>query len=131
MSALSPEQMFRLDLACRPLNDWLGSRACYLVGTADQPRVDRPPRDVDVRAILDDADYDRLAAALPDDGVLNLLQVGVSSYLRDVTGLPIDFQVQRQTEANERHKGTRNPLGMEVFGWRLGHDGRPDPEAAR
>ncbi|GAB3988918.1 hypothetical protein [Nocardioides marmoraquaticus] len=128
MSALSPEQMFRLDLACRPLNEWFGIHASYLVGTAQQPRDGRPPRDVDVRALLEDVDYDRLAAALPDDGALNLLQIGISSYLRDVTGLPVDFQVQRLTQANERHQGTRNPLGLATR-WRLGHDGRPDADS--
>ena len=29
-----------------------------------------------------------------------------------MTGLPIDFQIQRQSEANEKHDGPRSALGI-------------------
>jgi len=51
--------MFLLDSACEPLVqvfEW----ATYLVGTAMEPRDGKPPRDIDVRTIVDDKQYDRL-----------------------------------------------------------------------
>jgi len=34
-------------------------------------------------------------------------------YIASLTGMPIDFQVQRRTEANEKHPGKmRNPIGL-------------------
>ena len=41
-----------------------------------------------------------------------LLCLTVSVYLSDTTGLRVDYQVQRQTEANEKYDGPRNPLGL-------------------
>jgi hypothetical protein len=40
-----------------------------------------------------------------------LFCLGVSAYLSQVSGLPIDYQVQRQTQANEKHEGPRNRMG--------------------
>lgn len=68
-------------------------------------------RDVDVRLILDDD-------AVLDLGTrLNLprLNLAVSLWGQKVTGLPIDFQIQPRTEANEYTPQTghyRNPIGM-------------------
>ena len=42
-----------------------------------------------------------------------LLCLSVSAYLSTRTGLPVDFQVQLASAANERHgDGPRNPLGI-------------------
>lgn len=91
---LSVLELHRLDQACRPLAEAFGSPP-YLVGSVNE----RPDfRDVDVRAILTDEEYDRLT--VPEWSVLG---IAVSAYLRDATGLPMDFQFQRMTEANERH----------------------------
>lgn len=108
MSAFGPRQMFLLDMACKPIEDALGST--YLVGTAMQPRNGQPPRDIDIRTILDDKQHDRLTKAIGQDGVA-FLGLAIGQYLASLTGLPIDYQIQRQTEANLLHKGTRNPLG--------------------
>lgn len=108
MSALSPRQMFLLDLACKPLWEAFDGGAVYLVGTA----VERQPfRDVDVRLIISDKPYDRLKKALGADGIA-FLGIAIGQYLASLTGLPIDFQLQRQTEANAHHSGMRNPLGL-------------------
>lgn len=117
MSALSPRQMFLLDLACKPIAEAFS--APYLVGTAVQ-RQDY--RDVDVRLILGDDEYDALADAMPQGTrSLAFLGLAVGQYLASLTDLPIDFQFQRQTEANERHcldsGGTsRNPMGVRSLG---------------
>ena len=118
-SYLSVLGFHRLDSACRPIRDAFGTPP-YLVGSVNE----RPDyRDVDVRLILLDAEYDRLT--VPEWSVIGL---ALSAYLRDATHLPVDFQVQRMTEANERHPGTpRNPLGMRNVRDFVG-DGAPTPE---
>lgn len=107
--ALSPEQLFRLDLACKPLVDAFGHPP-YLVGSVN---VKSAPRDVDVRLILPDRVYDKTAKALGADA-LTFLGFAIAGYLRAASGLPVDFQIQRQSDANELHgTGTgRNPLGL-------------------
>lgn len=107
MSALSPRQMWRLDEACRPIRQTFHTPP-YLVGTA---LTGKTYRDVDVRLILEDEPYDALADQLGPDGMA-FLGLAFGEYLAARTGLPVDFQVQRQTEANERHQGQRNPLGV-------------------
>lgn len=71
-------------------------------------------RDVDVRLMLDDDRFDALfpgyAAYRQGDAWWSLLCSAISELGRRRTGLPIDFQVQRTTEANEMFSGARNPL---------------------
>ena len=110
MSALSPRQMWRLDEACRPIRQVFNGPP-YLVGTA---LTGKTYRDVDVRLILQDERYDALADQFGPDGMA-FLGIVFGEYLAARTGLPIDFQVQRQTEANERHQGQRNPLGKRTL----------------
>jgi hypothetical protein len=43
-----------------------------------------------------------------------LLTVSISERLSRLTGLPIDFQFQPQTHANDRHKGPRNAVGFRI-----------------
>lgn len=107
-SILTTFDLFRLDLACQPLRLLAhGPGGVYLVGSAGQSEH---YRDVDVRMILADEQFDRLF------GHSSLLWetfcYAWTGHLRAETGLPIDFQVQRQTEANEKFDGARNPLGM-------------------
>jgi hypothetical protein len=106
---LSTLELHELDEACRPFLAAFGEHP-YLVGSANQ----RPDfRDVDVRLILADEDYDALLAITP--GLPPLLARLGATYLRSRTGLPVDFQVQRQSKANEKFgdlaKTPRNPLG--------------------
>lgn len=110
MTALSPRQLFLLDLACRPIDEAFDG-SVYLVGTAVQRQ---PHRDVDVRAMLPDKQFDRLLRAVGMPGI-TLFGMAIGQYLADLTGLPIDFQFQRQTEANEKHDGMRNPLGTRTL----------------
>ena len=127
MSALSPRQTFLLDEACKPIRQAFRTPP-YLVGTASQPRGDRAPRDVDVRLIVDDELYDQLAAITNTAGLLPFLGLATGEYLAARTGLPIDFQIQRQTEANANHSGPRNPLGVRSLADYSG-DAAPTPGA--
>ena len=100
--------MFLLDEACTPLSAAFDATP-YLVGTAN---LRGPYRDVDVRLILWDDSYDRMQAIHRAEGMA-FLGLAIGEYLAARTGLPIDFQIQRQTEANESHSGgMRNPLGI-------------------
>lgn len=77
----------------------------YLVGSS----MTRPDyRDVDVRMLLPDHQHAKLKKRV------NLQQLGltVSLWGQRVTGLPIDFQVQQRTAANEKYDAPRRPLAM-------------------
>lgn len=104
---LSTLELHELDEACAPFVAAFGHPP-YLVGSVNE----RPDfRDVDVRLILPDDEYDALFQA--HKGLWALLSRLSSSHLKAKTGLPVDFQVQRMTEANEKYgRGSgRNPLG--------------------
>lgn len=103
-SYLTTAEFSRLNHACLPVAEAFGGH-CYLVGSSLE-RDDY--RDLDVRVILADEEFDR---TFPNVRVWSLLCLSVTEYLQRVSGLPVDFQVQRMTEANERHQGSRNPIG--------------------
>jgi hypothetical protein len=110
-------QFWALDEACKPLRAAFPDYGPYMVGSV----MERPTfRDVDVRLILADEQYDRLT-----DAEWSMLGFVTSRHLAAVTGLPIDFQFQRQTEGNAAygHK-FRTPLGMRGEGFWHG-DQRP------
>lgn len=111
---------FNLNMACVHVNKALGHFGCYLVGSSLKKR---DYRDVDVRFILGDAEFECLfgkdAARCPEINPLwALMCSSISLFLQTHTGLPIDFQIQQQTDANEKFsRGTghvRHPLGVFV-----------------
>jgi hypothetical protein len=113
VSHVGAPAVFALELACQVIGRAFDSYGCYLVGSA----LERPDwRDVDVRMIMSDEEF---AAEFPDaqthwecDPKWLLLTVSISAWLSKQTGLPVDFQFQPQTHANERHKGRRDALGL-------------------
>jgi len=121
VSAFSPRQMFILDEACKPIAEAFGETP-YLVGTA-VTRSDY--RDIDVRLILDDEKYAALATVVGSE-LVAFLGLAVGEYLAARTGMAIDFQVQQQSAANERHDGPRNPLGFRTL---MNYRGDAAPEA--
>lgn len=123
---LSTLELHELDEACRPFFEAFDGMP-YLVGSVNE----RPDfRDVDVRLILSDDEYDELFGGRPELWAL-FSRLG-ASFLRARTGLPVDFQVQRQSEANAKHGGTtRNPLGVRsLMGYAGGGDATPAKVAA-
>lgn len=102
---------YNLNQACAVINksfdDGFG---CYLVGSS---LVRRDYRDVDVRYILDDATFDRLFrnGGDADDALWSLMCQSIATWLAQQTSLPIDFQIQRRSDANEKHPGPRSALG--------------------
>ena len=106
---------WELELACRELVDSFGHYGCFLVGSALE-RADW--RDIDVRYILPD---DAFAELFPKAGEhwehdvrWLVLNTSIACWLSKRTGLPIDFQFQPQTHANEKHKGMRSALGIRI-----------------
>lgn len=85
----------------------------YLVGSALKSKQ---WRDVDVRLILSDEDYERFTGdAIPiNPPICNrkwaALCLAFSVLGKQMTGLPIDFQIQQQTEANQLYDGPRSAL---------------------
>lgn len=105
--------VFALTLACAEVEKAFNCYGCYLVGSA----LEKPDwRDVDVRMIMDDGDF---AALFPDAGSnwesnprWLLLTTCISERLSRLSGLPVDFQFQPQTHANERHDKPRHWIGV-------------------
>ena len=107
---LSVVEMFNLDHQCLMLRA-AGLRV-YLVGSC----ISRPDyRDVDLRAIMEDGDFDAMFGK--NKARLGLMNTAVSEWLAARTGLPIDFQFQRQTEANAEYDGERNAMGLRHQEW--------------
>lgn len=114
VSHLGSSASYLLDQACQPIA-LAFDEIPYLVGSAMEKG---DWRDVDVRLILDDDRYDHLFPGT-DRGLGNrlnplwsLLCVAISEHLSRITCLPVDFQIQRQTQANDLYKGPREPLGL-------------------
>ena len=103
-SYLSTADFVRLNHACTIVTEHFG-QCPYLVGSALKTDGFR---DIDVRLILADDEFD---AMFPNGRLWSALCLGLSAYLSQVSALPIDFQVQRQTEANEKFSEPRNPIG--------------------
>lgn len=87
----------------------------YLVGSA---LAGKGWRDVDVRLILDDEAYAALGLGDPAphkafrNGKWVALCMAFSALGKQMTGLPIDFQIQQQSWANKTYDGPRSALGL-------------------
>lgn len=105
----------RLDAFGRRVFDAFGHHP-YQVGSSISGRE---WRDVDVRLMLPDDEFDAL---FPDhqrvvhhlDLKWALLCDALSELARVQTGLPVDFQIQRTTEANSEFNGPRSALGLRI-----------------
>ena len=106
---------FNLDQACGTLREAFGPHI-YLVGSSLSRR---DHGDVDVRCILPDEHYDRLfpglcASAAPHRSALwSLVCASISLWLSRHADLPVDFQIQQATQANEQYPTEpRSALGL-------------------
>ena len=102
---LTVQQNHDLNHACRALA--LADFHTYHVGSSCK-RADY--HDVDLRCILFDDEFAAMALDKPDR--LAFLNAAISFWLAQRTGLPIDFQFQQMTEANQKYPGCRNYVGM-------------------
>lgn len=104
-TSLSPHDFRLLDQWGRQLGEVFGETP-YLVGSV--ARASRDPRDVDVRMMLPEG-AGWIAATR-----LRLLHVNLSVTMwgRQVTGLPIDFQFQPPNEFHTYDEERRGALGI-------------------
>jgi hypothetical protein len=103
----------------RVLYEFFGHRA-YQVGSSLKCSLGQAEtwRDVDVRMILPDEEFDDLFGMPTRPRCQNLKWnaacLAFAALGRDMTDLPIDFQIDRQTEANEEYPGPRSALGVNL-----------------
>lgn len=109
--------VFALEMALRTVNEAFGEcgYGCYLVGSS----LSRPDwRDVDIRFIMKDEEFEKLFPDAGDNWEFDsrwlLMTTAISERLSKLTGLPIDFQFQKRTPANERYKGERSAMGLKI-----------------
>lgn len=73
-------------------------------------------RDVDVRMILSDEEYEKMGLGKPNlphhNGKWVSLCLAYSALGKQMTGLPIDFQIQQQSRANRDYPNPRSALGV-------------------
>lgn len=108
-----------LNMACRLFVDAFGWHV-YHVGSS---LLRRDYRDVDVRCLLADEEFERIFPGAREtlrkgrhDARLLALNLSVSAYLAQQSSLPIDFQFQAVTDAN-RDDGDkpRSALGVQLW----------------
>lgn len=86
----------------------------YLVGSV---LTSKAWRDVDIRLMLADNDYDAMFPDAKTENAQHLSGKWVaycmawSALGEKMTGLPIDFQIQRTSDANDNYKGVRSMIG--------------------
>ena len=106
-SYLLHHDFVRLDDWCHKVRELVGDTP-YHVGSSTQRDG---WRDVDLRVIMADDDFDRQYAGQP--AKLHYTNQAISAWGREQTGLPIDFQIQRRSTANAKYGGHfRNPMGL-------------------
>jgi|SRR5579872_6672555 len=110
---LTAQPYLALNRAVEPIYAGLDTLGIFLVGSC----LERPDfRDVDVRAMMTDEAYDKLFPSgengTESDAFWSLLCESIGAVLSRASGLPIDFQIQRMSEANAMYPGAgrRNAL---------------------
>lgn len=98
---------------CRALNE----HCAYLVGSV----MERPDfNDIDVVVIMDDSKFEALFGKSANTEVVPFskwFNASSSALLSKMTGLKVDFRVQKMSRANEVYGGKmRDPIGMECRG---------------
>jgi hypothetical protein len=70
-------------------------------------------RDIDVRLILPDDEFEAMFGSVKNaigDPKLSAITLAFSALGKEMTGLPIDFQIQSTTHANRAYPGPRSAL---------------------
>lgn len=106
VSYLTVLQAYNLNVACKPIAMW--GYGTFHVGSS-LTRHDY--RDVDLRCMLDDDEWVRMFQGRDGGKKLFFLNAAISEWLAARSGLPIDFQFQQASKANEEFHGPRNAVG--------------------
>lgn len=105
-TSLSPPERLLLEQWGAQLRNAVGEYP-YLVGSVARGE---DWRDVDVRLIVSNEGYAKLTEGRPY--LVAALNLAISLWGQRATGLPIDFQLQAESYANEKHNGVRSALGL-------------------
>jgi hypothetical protein len=102
---------FLLNQACRMVVEAFPEAfGVYLVGSA---LARRDFRDVDLRLIVSDDDFAGMFPGIGSNGWLHarwsLTCSSIALYLSQASALPVDFQIQSQTEANRDYPAPEHP----------------------
>jgi len=115
-TGIGPQQQLLLDQFGQLIEAAWGETG-YLVGSSQ--RGERNWRDIDVRVMLSNDEYARRLGPIWQDGMRHrdlawrAHMLAWSTLGERMTGLPIDFQVERLSEANAKHLDEpRNPIGV-------------------
>lgn len=103
-SYLTVSQQYDLNVACKPLAPF-GYGTFHVGSSLDKPDY----HDVDLRCMLEDAEFDEMQRG--SESRMLFLNTAISEWIAARTGLPIDFQFQKASEANEKYRGRRNAVG--------------------
>lgn len=105
-SWLTISQQFNLNVACKPLAT-IGYGTFHVGSSLTKPDY----HDVDLRCILEDSEYARMFESDENGEALRLfLNTAISEWVAARTGLPIDFQFQQATSANQKFHGPRHSV---------------------
>lgn len=101
---LTTEQNFALEVACAPLS--AAGLHVYLVGSV----LERANwRDVDLRCVDIEGEF---GSIIDNPVMLRIVNAAMSGWLRERTGLPVDFQFQSMAE-NQTYRGnSRSAMGI-------------------
>lgn len=99
------------------LRDWakevvetFNGEMVYQVGTSLSSDKSKTHRDVDIRVMLETKKFWRLARVVD----INRLNLVISLWGQQATGLPIDFQIQDQDYANAHHSSKQKKFRSAV-----------------
>jgi hypothetical protein len=113
---LGQTNFYNLNSACRTVcSAFAFGYGIFLVGSCLRTK---DYRDVDVRAMIPDDKFNDLFPEYKPNNpgtYWNLVCTAISEWLQARTGLPIDFQIQRASDANREFPSKENPrnaLGM-------------------
>ena len=115
------------------LSDAFDGEVPYQVGSSLETTA---WRDVDVRVMLDDEQYEAMGFGDPERPHSNAKWVAwvlaFSALGTAMTGLPIDFQIQQTSHANAKDDGPRSALGVRtrLRGAPAGSRAATEPETA-
>jgi hypothetical protein len=102
---------FLLNQACRCV--WEAFPEAYGVYLVGSSLVRRDFRDVDLRCIMADEDFEKLFPGAGTNTWLHprwsLVCSSIAEHLSKASGLPIDFQIQRQSESNRDYPVKEHP----------------------
>lgn len=113
MAVGQPQQML-LNQFGDLVSDAFGTTSVYHVGSSMGDNK-KDWRDVDIRVMLTDEQWVNMGFLDPtknhNDAKWIAMCIIFSHYGRHITGLPIDFQIQRIKEANEQFNNPRSHVG--------------------